>query len=68
MVEVAILSLILALFLGLLGGLAKVSPSPILRGIATTYTTVIREVPDLVLMILFFFGGQMLMNSFSDWL
>lgn len=67
-VEVAILSLILALFLGLLGGLAKVSSSPILKGIATTYTTVIRGVPDLVLMMLFFFGGQMMMNNFSDWL
>lgn len=67
-VEVAILSLTLSLFLGLLGGLAKVSSSPILRGIASTYTTVIRGVPDLVLMMLFFFGGQMVMNSLSDWL
>jgi len=67
-VEVAILSLILALFLGLLGGLAKISPNPILKGIATTYTTLIRGVPDLVLMMLIFFGGQMMMNNLSDWL
>ena len=67
-VEVAILSLLLALFLGLLGGLAKISPNPILRGIATTYTTLIRGVPDLVLMMLIFFGGQMMMNNLSDWL
>ena len=66
--EVAILSLILALLLGLLGGLAKISPNPILRGIATTYTTLIRGVPDLVLMMLIFFGGQMMMNNLSDWL
>ena len=67
-VEVAILSLILALFLGLLGGLAKISPNPILKGIATVYTTLIRGVPDLVLMMLIFFGGQMMMNNISDWL
>ena len=67
-VEVAILSLLLALFLGLLGGLAKISPNPILKGIATIYTTLIRGVPDLVLMMLIFFGGQMMMNNLSDWL
>lgn len=67
-VEVAILSLLLALFLGLLGGLAKISPNPVLKGIATIYTTLIRGVPDLVLMMLIFFGGQMMMNNLSDWL
>lgn len=67
-IEVAVLSLILALFLGLLGALAKLSHHRTLKAIATVYTTVIRGVPDLVLMLLIFFGGQMLMNSFSDWL
>lgn len=67
-VEVAILSLLLAVFLGLLGAMAKLSPNPILKGIATTYTTLIRGVPDLVLMMLIFFGGQMLMNNVSDWI
>ena len=67
-VEVAILSLLLAVFLGLLGGLAKISSNPILNGIATVYTTLIRGVPDLVLMMLIFFGGQMMMNNLSDWL
>ncbi|MDX1452671.1 MAG: ABC transporter permease [Oleiphilaceae bacterium] len=67
-VEVAVLSLLLALLLGLLGALAKLSRNLLLKGIATTYTTIIRGVPDLVLMLLIFFGGQMLMNNFSDWL
>lgn len=67
-IQVAILSLLLALFLGLLGALAKLSNKPVLKAIAYVYTTVIRGVPDLVLMLLIFFGGQMLMNSFSDWL
>ncbi len=67
-IEVAVLSLLLALLLGLLGALAKLSDNLVLKGIATTYTTIIRGVPDLVLMLLIFFGGQMMMNNFSDWL
>ena len=67
-VEVAVLSLLLALLLGLLGAMAKLSNSRTLRIVATTYTTIIRGVPDLVLMLLIYFGGQMLMNNFSDWL
>ncbi|MDD9155427.1 ABC transporter permease [Aliivibrio sp. S4TY2] len=61
--QVAILSLILAVFLGLLGALAKMAPYRWARGIATLYTTVVRGIPDLVLMMLLFFGGQMLLNN-----
>lgn len=64
--QVAVLSLLLALLLGMLGAVAKLSGNPLLRGAATLYTTLIRGVPDLVLMLLLFFGGQMLMNSLSD--
>lgn len=67
-IEVAVLSLLLAVFLGLLGALAKLSGSLVLRLIANVYTTIIRGVPDLVLMLLIFFGGQMMMNEISDWL
>lgn len=67
-IQVAVLSLLVALILGLAGAIAKLSSNPIPRGIATVYTTVIRGVPDLVLMLLIYFGGQMMMNSFSDWL
>ena len=61
--QVALLSLILAVFLGLLGALAKMAPYRWARGIATIYTTVVRGIPDLVLMMLLFFGGQMLLNN-----
>jgi len=67
-IEVALLSLLLALILGLAGAVAKLSKNPIPRAIATAYTTIIRGVPDLVLMLLIFFGGQVMMNEFSDWL
>ncbi|MFT6927787.1 MAG: arginine/ornithine transport system permease protein [Psychromonas sp.] len=64
-VQVALLSLLLAVFLGLLGALAKLSHSVFLKGIATLYTTIIRGIPDLILMLLIFFGGQVLVNNFS---
>jgi arginine/ornithine transport system permease protein len=66
--ELAVLSLILAFTLGLLGALGKMSSNPIAKGIATTYTTIIRGVPDLVWMMLLFFGGQIMVNAFFDWL
>ena len=67
-IEVAILSLIVALVLGLLGAVAKLSPYTPLRMVATGYTTLIRGVPDLVLMLLIFYGAQIMMNSLSDWI
>lgn len=66
--EVALLSLVLALILGLATAAAKLSRNALARGLATAYTTVIRGVPDLVLMLLIFFGGQMGINAFTDWL
>ena len=65
--EVALASLVLAVILGILGALAKLSRSRIARGIAMTYTTVIRGIPDLVLMLLIFFGGQVLVNDLALW-
>jgi arginine/ornithine transport system permease protein len=35
------------------------------RGVATTYTTLVRGVPELVLMLLIFFGGQVLVNRLA---
>lgn len=67
-IELAVLSLILAFVLGLLGALGKLSKNRVAKGIATFYTTVIRGVPDLVWMMLLFFGGQILVNAFFDWL
>ena len=63
--EVALLSLALAVLLGILGALAKLSKSRIARIIATVYSTVIRGIPDLVLMLLIFFGGQVLVNQLA---
>ena len=62
---VAIGSLFIALVLGLAGAAARLSASRLASGIATFYTTVIRGVPDLVLMLLIFYGGQLLVNDLA---
>jgi arginine/ornithine transport system permease protein len=65
-VEVALLSLLIAILLGMIGAVARLSKSRIARGIAGTYTTIIRGIPDLVLMTLIFFGGQILVNDIGE--
>jgi len=62
-VQVAFLSLAIALVLGLITASVKLSKSRTGRFIAETYTTVIRGVPELVLMLLIFFGGQIQVNN-----
>ena len=56
-------SLAVAMVLGLFGALAKLSGSRTLRIMAQLYSSVIRGIPDLVLMLLVFYGGQMGINQ-----
>jgi histidine transport system permease protein len=67
-IELSVASLIVSFLLGLLGASAKLSKNRVLRGIATVYTTIIRGVPDLVLMLLIYYSLQIWLNDFTDWL
>jgi arginine/ornithine transport system permease protein len=62
-VEVGLASLAISMVLGIIGALAKLSASRTLQVISQTYTTIIRGIPDLVLMLLLFFGGQVFINQ-----
>lgn len=64
--SVALSSLAIAFVFGLAGAVAKLSRSRLARGIANVYTTMIRAVPDLVLMLIVFFGGQVLVNRLAS--
>jgi arginine/ornithine transport system permease protein len=61
-VGVSVAALGVAILLGLLGATAKLSGRPVWVGLATVYTTVIRGVPELVLMLLIFYGGTIGLN------
>ena len=61
-IVLALISLIFSLVIGLITALGKLSGKSLLVYAANCYTTVIRGVPDLVLMLLIFFGGQVFVN------
>ena len=65
-IEVAILSLLIAMSLGMITALAKLSKSKILNKIAEVYTTLIRGMPELILMTLIFYGGQVMINNLAE--
>ncbi|KUM01968.1 histidine ABC transporter permease HisQ [Chromobacterium subtsugae] len=64
--ELSVLSLLLAFVIGLAGAGAKLSSNPVLGGLSTIYTTLVRGVPDLVLMLLIFYSLQIGMNKLTD--
>ena len=61
-VGVSLAALLVAIVLGLLGAAAKLSGRPLLVGLASAYTTIIRGIPDLVVMLLVFYGGTIGLN------
>ncbi|MBT0726737.1 histidine ABC transporter permease HisQ [Rosenbergiella australiborealis] len=64
--ELALSALVLAIIIGLFGAAARLSAYRWLRAIGTTYTTVIRGIPDLVLMLLIFYGLQIAINQITN--
>lgn len=65
-IVLALSSLVVAFILGMATAVAKVFGNRFFKFLATIYTTLIRSVPDLVLMLLIFFGIQILLNSITD--
>lgn len=65
-IQLALLSLILSIIIGLSGASCKLSSIKIVRFIATFYTTLIRSIPDLVIMLLLFYSLQIGLNSITE--
>ena len=64
-VNLALTSMALAVALGLVGAAFRLSPVKWLARLGEGYTTVIRGIPDLVLILLIFYGGQDLINRIA---
>ena len=64
--SVAAASLAIACLFGLVGAVAKLSASRVARWLAGTYTTLIRGLPELVMMLGVFYGGQILLNAVAE--
>ena len=65
-VKLSVMSLLLAIVLGLLGASAKLSKAAFLRVPAQIYTTLIRGIPDLVLMLLIFYSLQTWLTGLTE--
>lgn len=65
-VAVSVASLLVSTLLGLLGATAKLSDKRWLAGLGTFYTTVVRGIPELVLMLLVFYGAAIGINTFFE--
>ncbi|MBJ9739288.1 histidine ABC transporter permease HisQ [Acinetobacter oleivorans] len=65
-IQLALLSLLLSVIIGLIGASSKLSNIKALRYIATAYTTLIRSVPDLVIMLLLFYSLQLGLNQITE--
>ncbi len=59
-------ALILGLALGLLGASAKLSRSRVARALAGLYTTVVRGVPELIIVLIIYFGTAGLLTSLAE--
>lgn len=64
-VMVGVLSMALAIVIGLFGAWAKVGPSPAVRRLAGVYTTVVRGVPELVMILLVYYGVPTLIQDLA---
>ncbi|GEK47250.1 ABC transporter permease subunit [Halomonas pacifica] len=62
-VQIAVLAYAIGLLLGLLGAGARLSPWAPLRGLATAYSTLIRAVPELLLIILLYYAGAQALDA-----
>jgi arginine/ornithine transport system permease protein len=65
-VGVSLLALVVSVLFGLAGAAAKLSGKPVLVWLATFYSTIIRGIPDLVLMLLVFYGGTIGFNTLLE--
>ncbi len=65
-IKLAVLSLLVSVLLGLVGASAKLSSVKAVRIPAQVYTTLIRGVPDLVLMLLIFYSLQTWLSNLTD--
>lgn len=63
----AVLGFLLGALIGVLGAWAKISGGPILRTVSDFYTTVLRGVPDLLIIYLIYFGGSAAVGAIGQW-
>lgn len=64
--RVFVVALLLAVVFGLIGAAAKLSRSRIARGVAKVYTVVFRGTPELIVLLIFYFGMALTLTAIAQ--
>jgi polar amino acid transport system permease protein len=62
-IQVSFFAYLLGFLIGLAGAVSKLTGGPVLRAIFEVYTTSVRAIPELVLILLLFYAGSDAVNS-----
>jgi len=60
--SIAMLAYAVGIFIGFIGAMGKLQGSPLTRNILTGYTTLVRAVPELVLILILYYAGSTALN------
>jgi polar amino acid transport system permease protein len=66
-VELALASLLFGILLGLLAAAAKLSRNRLYRWLAQGYTEVVRGIPEMLVVLVVFFGASALLQGVAAW-
>ncbi|MGB1111233.1 MAG: ABC transporter permease [Gammaproteobacteria bacterium] len=65
-ITVGLSAMLVAMLLGLLGAWGKLARNPLANLLAGTYTTVIRGIPELILLLLIYYGVPTLIQDLAE--
>ena len=65
-VSIAVLAYGLGLMIGIAGALGKLNGSALTRSVLAGYTTLVRAVPELILILILFYAGTATLNQLLD--
>lgn len=65
-VQLALAAAVLGIVLGLIGAVAKLSNAVAARALADVYTTVIRGLPELLVVLIIYFGSSGLLTAIAE--
>jgi len=67
-VLLTVVSFVFIIFLGLIGGMGRISKNPVIHFIATLYVEIVRGIPLLVQLIWWYFAAPVLIKSLGSFL
>ena len=65
-VEIFVVALFLTVLFGLIGAGAKLSGNPVAKSIANAYTIVFRGTPEILVLLLFYFGSALAVTAIAQ--